>query len=205
MSIPILQLRALSAIIAAFAICVDAVGAEQTYKIGGTPAQRIVQVESDTEIETFTAKSSVVSGAIRFDPAKRTGSGKISVEARSLDTGIAKRNDQLHGPEFLDAAKFPAITFESTRVRWVKGDEYEVTGRFTLRGITKTVTATVLAKHLKASDATRKAGLKGDALQVKVTFKIMLAEFGIKSPQTYVTDFPNEVKVAMTVIAQTGL
>ncbi len=182
-----------------------AFSAEKTFKVGGTPTQQTVQVESETEVETFTAKTNKASGAIRFDPVKKTGSGSIRVEAATLDTGIAKRNEQLYGKEWLDVKKHPAIVFTATKVQHVKGDEYRVAGNFSMRGVTKAIAATASARYLRESEATRKAGLKGDVLQVKASFKILLADFGIKSPDAFITDFPNQVTVSVTLYAQTGL
>jgi polyisoprenoid-binding protein YceI len=179
--------------------------AEKVFKVGGTPAQQTVQFENVSEVETFTGKTSKVTGTIKFDPAKGSGSGKIVVSAGSLDTGFEKRNEQLWSAEWLDIKKFPTIVFETTKVARVKGDEYKATGNFTLHGVKRSVTVPVSVKYLAASAATRRSGLKGDVLQVKATFAIKMTDFGIKIPSDLLADMSPDVKITVTVYAQTGL
>jgi polyisoprenoid-binding protein YceI len=66
----------------------------------------------------------------------------IDVLAGSLRTGIALRDRHLRGSRFLDAARFPRIAFRSIRVERPNGI-LVVTGRLTLRGLERTVYATV--------------------------------------------------------------
>lgn len=63
----------------------------------------------------------------------------VTADAASIDTGEPKRDDHLRSSDFLDAAKYPQITFASDAVTAAKGDAYVVTGTLTLRGVTKPV------------------------------------------------------------------
>ena len=176
-----------------------------TFKIGGgTPAQQIATVESVTDFETFTGRTDDVKGTLVFDPAAKTGSGTIQIAVGKIDTGIPTRNDHMMSGQWLDGAKFPTITFETTSVKSQGGDRYAVTGKFTLKGVTKTVTTTATVKHLKASDATRKANFKGDVLQVKTSFKIKLSDFGITISGPATGKVSNTVTISTTVYAQSG-
>jgi polyisoprenoid-binding protein YceI len=71
------------------------------------------------------------------DPA----SAKISatIEVASVDTRDAKRDEHLRAPDFFDAAKFPQMTFASTKVEKTSATTAKVTGNLTLRGVTKPV------------------------------------------------------------------
>ena len=63
---------------------------------------------------------------------------RFSAKVASIDTEIKQRDDHLRSPDFLDAPKFPTLTFQSKRVEKIKGDEmYRVTGDFTLHGVTR--------------------------------------------------------------------
>jgi polyisoprenoid-binding protein YceI len=82
-----------------------------------------------------------MSGTVRHnaaDPAK--SSIEFTVPAASIDTANEDRDKHLRGPDFFNAAEFPALTFKSTKVEKKSDDEYEVTGDFTVRGVTKPVT-----------------------------------------------------------------
>jgi polyisoprenoid-binding protein YceI len=81
----------------------------------------------------FTAK---VDGS----PADPT-TAKISaaVEVASVDTRDAKRDEHLRSADFFDAAKFPEMTFTSTKVEKTSATTAKMTGNLTLRGVTKPV------------------------------------------------------------------
>lgn len=174
------------------------------FTVGNFQTHQLAQVESETTLETFTGRTDKVTGAIQFDPKTRTGGGRIVVDAASIDTGIDLRNQHLRGEQWLDTDKSPQIVFETTKVQFVRGDTYRVTGKFTLRGVTKTLTADATVKHLKESDATRKAGFKGDVLQVKTAFPVKLSDFGIKISGPATGKVNNQVRIAITVYGQSG-
>ncbi|MGB0062655.1 YceI family protein [Candidatus Binatus sp.] len=71
------------------------------------------------------------------DPA----SAKIdaTIDASSIDTRVEKRDMHLKSPDFLDVAKYPTITFKSTKVEAEGPNKFKVTGDLTLHGVTKPV------------------------------------------------------------------
>ncbi len=97
----------------------------------------------------FTVKHMVVakvngkfndfSGTISFDEKDMTKlniSGVVKVA--SVDTDNEKRDNHLKGPDFFDAAAYPEIKFESTKVT-KKGDAYIVLGDLTIRDVTREI------------------------------------------------------------------
>ncbi len=73
----------------------------------------------------------------RKDPAKSTFQLTINVD--SVDTANEKRDEHLRQPDYFDTKQFPTIEFQSTKVKAVAGG-YEVTGDFTMHGVTKEIT-----------------------------------------------------------------
>ena len=65
---------------------------------------------------------------------------EVTIDATSIDTRDAKRDSHLKSDDFFDAAKFPTITFKSTKVVAGKDGAVTVTGDLTMRGVTKPVT-----------------------------------------------------------------
>jgi polyisoprenoid-binding protein YceI len=61
-----------------------------------------------------------------------------SIEAASIDTNEAKRDEHLKGADFFDAAKFPKIEFTSKRVEG-SGERFKVLGDLSLHGVTREV------------------------------------------------------------------
>jgi polyisoprenoid-binding protein YceI len=85
-------------------------------------------------------------GTISLDRSKPEDTAvDVKIDAASLDTGNPNRDKHLNSPDFFDTAKFPDITFKSTKVASKGKDTYEVTGDLTMRGVTKPVTLTVTA------------------------------------------------------------
>ncbi len=69
------------------------------------------------------------------------GKATVTIDASSIDTGIADRDGHLRSGDFLNTAEFPTITFVSTGVK-TSGDNITVTGDLTIRGTTKPVVLT---------------------------------------------------------------
>src|SRR5205814_1358363 len=62
----------------------------------------------------------------------------------SINTGNSNRDNDLRGANFFEVEKFPEITFKSTGIKpSSKKDVYDVTGNFTMHGVTKTITLPV--------------------------------------------------------------
>ncbi|WP_242345165.1 YceI family protein [Anaeromyxobacter terrae] len=75
------------------------------------------------------------------DPAKSTV--EVTIDANSIDTRVADRDAHLKSPDFLDTAKYPAITFKSAKVTKAGKGKLKVAGDLTLHGVTKPVTLDV--------------------------------------------------------------
>ena len=81
-----------------------------------------------------------VTGTLSFDPMDVAASTvEVEIEVGSLFTGADKRDDHLKSADFLEAEKYPAITFKSTKVEPVGLDQAWVHGDLTIRGLTQPV------------------------------------------------------------------
>lgn len=98
----------------------------------------------------FTVRHLVINN-VRGEFGKTTGKvvlddkdvTKSSVEAvidvTTVDTRVQARDDDLRSPNFFDAAKFPTITFKSTKVEKAGKGKLKVKGDLTIRDVTKPV------------------------------------------------------------------
>ncbi|NOX26904.1 MAG: polyisoprenoid-binding protein [Gammaproteobacteria bacterium] len=91
---------------------------------------------------TMHGRFNKTEGSIVIDQEAKTGSVKIIIDAESVDTGHKKRDDHLRSPDFLNAAEFPEITYESTKVS-INGNTATVEGELTIAGTSKAVTLNV--------------------------------------------------------------
>ena len=76
-----------------------------------------------------------------------TPSVVAEVDVDSIDTGNEQREAHIKAADFFDVAQFPTATFLSTAVR-ADGDDYVLEGDFTLKGVTKPVTMTLVFNGL---------------------------------------------------------
>ena len=80
-------------------------------------------------------------GKAQIDEADLSKSSvEVTIDAASIDTRDAKRDAHLKSADFFDVAKFPTITFKSTKVEAGKDGALTVTGDLTMHGVTKPVT-----------------------------------------------------------------
>ncbi|HEX2272684.1 MAG TPA: YceI family protein [Acidimicrobiales bacterium] len=67
---------------------------------------------------------------------------EVAIDASSVDTRDAIRDEHLRSPDFLDVGRYPTIEFRSRRVRSDAG-HFLVDGHLTVRGVTRPVTLEV--------------------------------------------------------------
>ncbi|HEY9235418.1 MULTISPECIES: YceI family protein [Phenylobacterium] len=99
-------------------------------------------------LSRYTARFTGVDAKLNFDPANPSAmSVEATIDPKSIETDYPLDepdfDKQLTGPDWLDAARFPQITFRSTAVETTGPNTAKVTGDFTLRGVTKPVTLDV--------------------------------------------------------------
>lgn len=79
-------------------------------------------------------------GAFTFDEKSPSADKvKVTINTNSVNSNHAERDKHLRSPDFLNVAKNPTATFESTAVK-TDGKNAEITGNLTLNGVTKPVT-----------------------------------------------------------------
>ena len=143
--------------------------------------------KTDAPLESINGTATAISGKVTFDPANPGAvKGRIVVESASLHVGNPMQKEHLHSDKWLDVAKYPQITFEVESVKNVKtqGDitTANVTGKMSLHGVTKTVTAPVKMTFLKDKLKAR-TGREGDLLVIRANFKIKRSDFAINPGQ----------------------
>lgn len=79
-------------------------------------------------------------GTIEYDPqAPEIARVELRIKAASIDTGDPKRDGHLRSPDFLDAEKYPEITFKSTKIERKGNNDWLAGGDLTIRDVTKPV------------------------------------------------------------------
>lgn len=92
---------------------------------------------------TMHGRFNKTTGSLSIDWTKNTGSVDITIDAASIDTGFKKRDDHLRGPDFINAAEFPEITYKSTSIKINSDKTAVVEGKLTIMDVSKPVTLKV--------------------------------------------------------------
>jgi polyisoprenoid-binding protein YceI len=79
-------------------------------------------------------------GSIHIDGENpQNSSGRVTIQAKSIDTRNGQRDDHLRSNDFLDMDNHPEVTFVSTGIAQAGDDTFTVTGDLTVRGVTKSL------------------------------------------------------------------
>jgi polyisoprenoid-binding protein YceI len=80
------------------------------------------------------------SGTVEVDEKDIAGSKvSVTIDAASINTGVAKRDEHLRSADFFDTARYPTVTYVSKKVEKSGKDRLKVYGDLTLRGVTRPV------------------------------------------------------------------
>ncbi len=176
---------------------VSAVVFGQGFKVKATGNQTFNFVSKDQRnqtsffsampVEDIRGLAAGVEGNISFDVKNvaSTLKGKITIATASIKTGIDLRDEHMRSAGWLDAEKYPEISFTIKKVSDVKSEadnkiKAKVSGDFTLRGVTKEVVTEATLTYLDESEKT-KMRAPGDLLGIQAEFDIKLSDYGVKN------------------------
>ena len=131
-------------------------------------------------------------GTLWIDRAKPSASRvELTVQTASIDTGVEARDKDLRSANYFDVEKYPTISFKSSRIEPKGNDQYDVTGDFSMHGVTKTIRVPVKALGFGKMEKTEKAGFE-------IALPINRKEYGIVRGSPVVGD---EVEINIQVEA----
>jgi polyisoprenoid-binding protein YceI len=110
-----------------------------TYRIDPQHTEVIFTI-GHVGIANFTGRFDRVRGTYTVDSRNPAfDRARIVIAAASIDTGFAPRDADLRSPEFFDTARYPRITFVSTRYRPLTPTTGLLYGKLTMHGVTRAV------------------------------------------------------------------
>jgi polyisoprenoid-binding protein YceI len=165
-----------------------ALAAPETFDFKDPKGVNNAAFKLDAPLEALSGNATGISGTVTFDPAAPGATkGKIVVASTSMHVGNPMQQQHMLSDKWMDAAKFPEISFEAKELKNVKtsGDATtaDVTGTFTLKGISKEITVPVKFTYLKDKLSQRVPNQKGDLLVIRSSFNIKRSGFGIMPGQ----------------------
>jgi len=187
------------------ALTLPAAAAPETFDFKDPKNGNKIEFKLDAPMEKIAGTANAISGTVTFDPHDPGATrGKIVVATVSLTVPNGQQTSVMRSHQWLDAAQFPEITFEAKDLKNVKteGDKTtaDVTGTFTLHGVSKEVTFPVEMKYLKDKLGEHLGGdQKGDMLVITST------NFAIKRADYNIMPGKNLSKVADTINLTLGV
>ncbi len=151
---------------------------------------RQIYFESNAPLEDIKGQSNAVRGFTVVDAEGKVIGGEWWVPVASLKTGIALRDEHLHGGDWLDAENFPYIKVRLAEVgSWKEVGssdsfakyEADFKGEVEIHGQTQPVQATATVIVLPESERTKKIA-PGDLMAVQTALAVTLSDFGISHP-----------------------
>ena len=113
----------------------------------------------------------------REDPTKSTFS--LTIKAESIDTANQARDEHLRQPDYFDTKQFPTIEFKSKTVKPIK-DGFEVTGDFTMHGVTKQVTINLATTGKEVENrGTKRVGFSTEVKLKRSDFNFDKTQIGL--------------------------
>jgi polyisoprenoid-binding protein YceI len=161
-------------VVLAFAFGAPAFAAE-SYKVDPVHSSAIFRIKH-ANTSYFAGRFNAPDGSFVLDEADPSKSSfNIVLSVDKVDTANEKRDAHLKSPDFFDVAKYPTITFKSTKVAKAGKDKFKVTGDLTMHGVTKPVVLDVTSpsKTIKDPWGNTKRG-------AKATTVLKRRDFGLK-------------------------
>ena len=119
----------------------------------------------DSKVFRTTGTFKTWQGIVKVDEANVPQSTvEVTIDTRSIQMLDAQQTEMLKDPDFFDAAKFPQMTFRSTKIERTGENTLKVVGDMTMRGITRPMVLAVSVTDRKpdAAPGTRYARFRGE-------------------------------------------
>ncbi len=126
-------------------------------------------------VSNVRGEFSGMAGTVAFD-AENPANSRVdaTIDVNTLHTRDEQRDGHLKSADFFDVAKFPSITFVSSKITKAGEGDWKVTGDLTIHGVTKQVVLDVEGPAAEAKDPW--GNIKSGAT---ATTKINRTEFGL--------------------------
>jgi polyisoprenoid-binding protein YceI len=190
--------RLLLALGLSLAIDVSSVQANEIFKFDS--AHSTIAFKVGQLLGTAKGKFAKFSGTIEVDLEHPEKSSVLAtIQAASIDTANAKRDEHLRTADFFNVSKFPEITFKSRRVKRTGANTGEIAGDFTMHGVTRPIILNVQLLGDPESAA------KSPTTRWRVTTApLKRSEFGIGQGATGASTIGDDVMVTIEIEATRG-
>lgn len=160
---------------------------QKTFYVDERAGANQVIIYSESTIEDFTSVCNTVGGQFQLDPKNLEGvNGKFFIRVVDIRTGIDLRDNDLQGPDWIDATKYPRITITITGAKDIQKkspNSASITfiGTCNMHGVTRDMPIPGTLIYLDESPVTRQRA-EGDLISVRASFSFKLSDYKITGP-----------------------
>jgi hypothetical protein len=145
---------------------------------------------------SFVAKTAAIEGTVTPTQPGVALAGEISVDLKTLDTGIGLRNEHLRS-KYLEVGRGPG--FDRALLSEIRLGDADPRG---FEGKTSFSAAIVLHGVKQAVAGQAAIRREGPAVRVEASFPVVISRFGIPKPQYLGVGVQDEVNVQVTLVAE---
>ena len=188
-----MQFKTLSLGLAVAVVSSVTLAAPVDYKIDPTHTATVFSW-NHLGFSTPSANFTDIQGVIKVDNAKPANSSvEVTIPLSSVNTNVPALDKEFQEEAWFNAAKYPNITFKSTKVETKDKKHFKITGDLTVKGVTKPVVLDAVLNKQGEHPM-----LKVPAIGFNATTSFNRSDFGIGS---YVPMVGDKITVNITTEA----
>jgi polyisoprenoid-binding protein YceI len=173
-------------------LATSALAAPESYTVDPRHTWPVFEI-SHFGFSTQRGRFNKTSGKIVLDRAAKSGTVDLAIDTTSIDMGLDKWDEHLKSDEFFNVAKFPTMTFKSTKLVFEGDKVVGAEGDFTLLGVTKPVKLAVSGFRCGPNPVAKK-----DACGADISTTIKRSQFGMTK---FAPNVGDDVKIVVPVEA----
>ena len=168
------QRRCFSFVLAALCACGTLLAQETAWRIDPNHSAAFFSVRH-LMISTVRGQFNGINGMVHYDPNRPTAASvEATIDCKTLNTGVAKRDEQMKGPDFFDVKKYPNMVFRSKEVQTAGPEKLRITGDLTINNVTRQVVLDADGPSAPVKDAQGRT-----KIGLSATTRINRKDFGI--------------------------
>ncbi|SIT68978.1 Polyisoprenoid-binding protein YceI [Burkholderia sp. b13] len=178
-----------------FASC--ALASMETFQLDPNHTYPSFEADHFGGMSIWRGKFNKSSGTVTLDTQAKRGAVNVTIDMASVDTGNAKLDEHLRGPQVFDVAKYPSAVYKGTSIRFDGDKPVEVDGTLTLHGVTKPIKLTLDSFQCKQHPMLKRWWCGADA---KASFN--RADFGLDYGKSYGFNMQTTLQIQVEGIKQ---
>lgn len=178
-------------------VATTAIAAPETFLLDPNHTYPSFEADHFGGMSVWRGKFTKSSGTVTLDREAKTGTVDVTIDTASIQTGNAKLDDHLRGPEFFDVQKMPTAVYKGTSIKFDGDKPVEVIGTLTMHGVTRPMNLALDSFQCKQHPMLKRLWCGADA-----TATFNRADFGLDYGKAYGFDMKTKLAIQVEGIKQ---